>query len=263
VIANLVLAKGRRLELVDLAKFVQDVAPTNKVYLEDSYLSSLDASVLKIAQERSNVYMVLDRTIFHPRSGGQPSDVGTIEGSGFRVDIRRAMLQSGTIVHFGKVEAKVDTGPVRCKIDWANRYLLMRRHTAAHLLDHCLATQTGSHVETTDSWLGDDPYVGYGGNEPSNLHLEGIEKLGNDFIRQGLNVGIKTMDMADAASLIASAPNLARLPKSEKVRIVTIEGQIPIPCGGTHILNLKEIGGLKVQRVEPAEAGFRLHFEVI
>jgi alanyl-tRNA synthetase len=206
--------------------------------------------------------MVLDRTIFHPRSGGQPSDVGTIEGSGFRANIKRAMLQSGTIVHFGKVEAKVDTGPARCKIDWANRYLLMRRHTAAHLLDHCLATQTGSHVETTDSWLGDDPYVGYGGNEPSNLDLERIEKLGNDFIQQGLNVAIKTMDMAEAGSMIAGAPNLARLPKSEKVRIVTIEGQIPIPCGGTHILNLKEIGALKVQKVEPAEAGFRLHFEV-
>ena len=248
--------------MVDLAKFVQEVPPTNKIYLEDSYLPSLDASVLKIAQERNNVYMVLDRTIFHPRSGGQPSDVGTIEGSGFRVDIKRAMLQSGTIVHFGKVEAKVDTGPAKCEIDWANRYLLMRRHTAAHLLDHCLATQTGSHVETTDSWLGDDPYVGYGGNEPSDLDMERLEKLGNDFIQLGLNVAIKTMDMADAGSLIAGAPNLARLPKSEKVRIVTIEGQIPIPCGGTHVKSLKEIGALEVTKVEPAEMGFRVHFEV-
>jgi len=247
---------------VDLARFVQNIAPTTKVYLEDSYLKSLDANVVKIAQERNKAYLLLDRTIFHPKSGGQPSDVGTIEGSGFRVDIKRAMVQGGTVVHFGNVEGKAETGPCKCEIDWAKRFLLMRRHTAAHLLDYCLATQTGSPVETTDSWLGDDPYVGYGGNSPPNLDLERVQQLGNGFIQQGLNVEIKTMDMADAASLIASAPNLARLPKSERLRIVTIEGQIPIPCGGTHILNLKEIGTLKTQKTEPAEAGFRLHFDV-
>jgi len=247
---------------VDLAKFVQNITPTTKVYLEDSYLQTLDANVVKVAQERSKAYLLLDQTIFHPRSGGQPSDLGTIEGSGFRLGIKRAMLQSGTIIHFGNVEGNAESGPCKCKLDWATRFLLMRRHTAAHLLDYCLETQTGSRVETTDSWLGDDPYVGYAGTTPSNLDLEQLQELGNDFIQQGLNVEIKTMDMANAATLIAGAPNLARLPKSERLRIVTISGQIPIPCGGTHVRSLKEIGILKIQKTEPAEAGFRLHFDV-
>lgn len=247
---------------MDLVKFVQNLAPTTKIYLEDSYLQLLDANVVKIVQERNKAYLLLDRTLFHPKSGGQPSDVGTIEGSGFRVDIKRAMLQSGTIVHFGNVEGKLEAGPGKCKLNWANRFLLMRRHTAAHLLDYCLGTQTGSRVETTDSWLGDDPYVGYGGTSPSNLDLQRLQELGNGFIQEGLNVEIKTMNVADAAPLIASAPNLARLPKGERLRIVTIKGQIPIPCGGTHILNLREIGALKIQKTAPADAGFRLHFDV-
>jgi alanyl-tRNA synthetase len=248
--------------LVDLAKFVLEIAPTVCVYLEDSYSESTDCNVLRIAQEKKSAYLVLDRTIFHPRSGGQPSDGGTIEGSSFRVDVKRAMNQSGIIVHFGKVEGKLETGPATCKIDWTNRFLLMRRHTAAHLLDHCLATLTGLRVETTDSWLGDDPYVGYGGPAPSNLDLKRLEELGNGFIHQGLNVEIKTMDRSDAERLIADAPNLARLPKSERLRIVTIQGQLPIPCGGTHVRTVKEIGAIEVRRTEPAEAGFRLHFEV-
>jgi alanyl-tRNA synthetase len=248
--------------LTDLAKFVHGIAPTSCVYLDDSYLQSLDSNVLKVTQEKNNAYVLLDKTIFHPRSGGQPSDVGTIEGSGFHVIIKRAMLQSGSIVHFGKVEGKLETGPVKCKIDWENRFLMMRRHTAAHLLDHCLATHTGSRVETTDSWLGNEPYVGYGGNAPSGLNLERLQELGNGFIQQGLNVEIKIMDRSDAERLIARAPNVARLPKTEKLRIVTIQGQIPIPCGGTHVRNLKEIGALEVQRTEAAETGFRLHFEV-
>lgn len=248
--------------LVDLAKFVQEIPPTTCVYLQDSYSQSLDVNVLRVVQEKNSAYVALDRTIFHPRSGGQPSDVGTIVGSSFRVDVKRAMNQSGIIVHFGKVEGKLDTGPATSRIDWPNRFLMMRRHTAAHLLDHCLATLTGSRVETTDSWLGDDPYVGYGGHAPPDLDLERLQEIGNGFIQQGLNVEIKTMDRLDAERLIADAPNLARLPKSEKLRIVTIQGQLPIPCGGTHVWNLKEIGALEVRRAEPAETGFRLHFEV-
>jgi alanyl-tRNA synthetase len=248
--------------LVDLAKFVQEIPATVCVYLDDSYAQSVDSKVLRVVQEKSSAYVALDRTIFHPRSGGQPSDVGTIEGSSFRVNVRRAMSQSGIIVHFGKVEGKFETGAVRCKIDWANRFLMMRRHTAAHLLDFCLTTLTGSRVETTDSWLGDDPYVGYGGTPPSHLDLKRLQELGNSFIQQNLNVEIRIMERIDAERLIANAPKLARLPKTEKLRIVTIQGQLPIPCGGTHVRTLKEIGALEVRRTEPAEAGFRLHFEV-
>jgi alanyl-tRNA synthetase len=250
--------------LVDLAKFIQDdsVKPTSCVYMTDSYLQSLDMNVVKVSQEKRDVYLLLDSTIFHPKSGGQPSDVGVIDGAGYRVQVKRAMLQAGSIIHFGKAEGQVTTGPAKCKIDWDNRFLLMRRHTAAHLLDHCLATSTRIRVETTDSWLGDDPFVGYGGSEPANLDLKKIQEFGNRFIQQDLKVKIETLDRADAERLIAGAPNLARLPKAEKLRIVTIQGQIPIPCGGTHVRTLKEIGALEIIRTEPAETGFRIHFQV-
>jgi alanyl-tRNA synthetase len=88
--------------LVDLTKFVDSVSPTVCVDLQDSYLWSLDVNVLKIVQEKSSVCLALDRTIFHPKSGGQPPDSGTIEGPSFRVNVKRAMLQSGIIIHFGR-----------------------------------------------------------------------------------------------------------------------------------------------------------------
>jgi alanyl-tRNA synthetase len=248
--------------LVDLTKFVQEIAPTKCVYMDDPYLQTANADILKIVEEKNSVYMALDQTIFHPRSGGQPSDVGAIEGPSFRVDVKRAMLKKGVIIHYGKFDGKPNAGPIICKIDWPNRFLMMRRHTAAHLLDYCLASVRGSRVETTDSWLGDDPYVGYGGPAPSDSDLEPVQGLANSFIQRGLEVQIRILDRAAAEGLIADAPNIARLPKSEKLRIVTIEEQLPIPCGGTHVRNLSEIGGLEVRRTEPADSGFRLHFEV-
>jgi Ser-tRNA(Ala) deacylase AlaX len=49
------------------------------------------------------------------------------------------------------------------------------------------------------------------------------------------------MSRSNAERLIADAADLARLPKGENLRIVTVAGQIPIPCGGRHVRNLKEI----------------------
>lgn len=230
--------------------------------MEDSYAQSVSGNVVRAVVEKNAVYVALDRTIFHPRSGGQPSDRGTIEGSSFRVEVKRAMLFDEVIVHYGKVEGKPELGPVTCRIDWPNRFLMMRRHTAAHLLDYCLATLSDSRVETTDSWLGDDPYVGYGGSVPSGLDLKRLQELANSFIERGLNVDVRTLDTDAAERLIADAPNISRLRRSQKVRIVTIEGQFAIPCGGTHVRNLREVEALEVRRTEPAETGFRLHFEV-
>jgi alanyl-tRNA synthetase len=255
-------ASWRSRALVDLARLVQGIPPSKCVYLEDSYLQSATAEVVRVVEEKNTMYMALDQTIFHPRSGGQPSDVGTIEGPSFRLNVKRAMLQSGVIIHYGKFEGKPDGPLVTCKIDWPNRFLMMRRHTAAHLLDYCLATVRNSRVETTDSWLGDDPYVGYGGASPSNNDLKRVEELANGFIQQALKVQAITLGRANAESIIADAPNIARLPKGERLRIITIEGQLPIPCGGTHVRDLSEIGTMEVRRAEVAETGFRLHFEV-
>lgn len=248
--------------MVDLAKFVEGIPPTKSVYAEDSYLQTMSAGALRVVEEKSSVYLALDQTVFHPRSGGQPSDRGTVRGSSFSVDVKRAMLVGDVIVHYGRAEGKPSQGPVSCEIDWSYRFLMMRRHTAAHLLDHCLATVRGAHVETTDSWLGEDPYVGYVGATPSDLDLGQLQELANALIRHGANVEVRTLDRIDAERLIANAPNVSRLPKVKKLRMVTIQGQIAIPCGGTHVRNLSEIGGLKVGRTEPVETGFRLHFDV-
>jgi len=250
--------------MVDVAKFVQDVSPTKRVYLQDPYSKTLSAIVLKVVEEKNSAYVALDQTIFHPKSGGQPSDRGTIRGSTFQVEVKRAMIFNEVIVHYGKFEGKPDLTSAVCEIDWPNRLLLMRRHTAAHLLDYCLATIGGSRVETTDSWLGDEPYVGYAGPIASSLLPRRIEELANRFIQEGKKVEATTVDRSNAESLIANAPNISRLPKSGKLRVVTIEGQISIPCGGTHVNNTAEIGNFKLHKVEKVSEGnaFRVYFDV-
>jgi len=164
--------------MAKLSELVKDLEKTQLLYWADPYLKAFQTNTLSFVPDKKHcVYIVLDRTIFHPKSGGQPSDKGFIVGSDFKVKVKKAMLVNDVIVHWGKVlEGEAKGGGVEGEIDWSWRYLLMRRHTAGHLYDHCLAQVTGKRVETTDSWLGDPCYVGYKGKKPSS---EELRKAGN------------------------------------------------------------------------------------
>lgn len=99
------------------------------------------------------------------------------------------MLVKEVVVHWGRVlEGKPEAKTIIGEVDWSWRYLLMRKHTAGHLFDHCLSIVTKKMVETTDSWLGDPCYVGYKGSQPSFEVLRKAEELENDMISMGLSV---------------------------------------------------------------------------
>jgi Ser-tRNA(Ala) deacylase AlaX len=92
--------------------------------------------------------------------------------------------------------------------------------------------------------------------------LKKTESLANEKIKQGGLVGIEFLTPEEATAL-EDAPNYERLPDLPEIRTVTIEGCQPIPCGGTHVPNLHEIGKVLVVKAEqlPNES-FRLHFSV-
>jgi alanyl-tRNA synthetase len=250
--------------LVRLENLIKDIAKTELIYWQDSYSKTCQGSVLRIEPDKKrHLYLILDKTIFHPKSGGQPSDKGRIVGSDFEVEVKKAMLNNGVVVHWGKSKGgEPKVGEVTCEIDWNWRYLLMRRHTAGHLLDHCLASTTRKRVETTDSWLGDECYVGYKGEAPSNSALKEAEEKANRMIETGAPVKVSAVSYDTLIEHVPDAPNIFRLPRSSTYRIVEIEGCKPIPCGGTHTQNISEIGGLTVTSTQPSELGFRVYYEV-
>jgi alanyl-tRNA synthetase len=239
-------------------------ARTELRYLHEMTLRSDQANIVKLVPDKGgHVYLLLDKTIFHPKGGGQPSDIGTISGLEFKLTVKKAIHHQGVIVHWAKIVNGIPKlAPVTCTLDWAHRYSIMKRHTAAHLLDHCLGQFSNTHVVTTDSWLGDPCYVGYRGKAPHES-LKDIELLANQKISSGGQVSIKFMSKEAAAPLLSQAPNFERIPDLEEIRLVILAGCAPIPCGGTHVSDLKELEQLSLLSLQelPDEA-FRLYFQV-
>ncbi len=250
---------------VKLEDVVRSLPGTEILYWPDSYLKVFKARVLRVESEKGrNAYVVLDRTAFHPKSGGQPSDKGHIRGNGFTVRVEKAMFAGEVVVHYGKViegEVKPDAEAAG-EIDWAQRYLYMRRHTAGHLFDYCLTVVTGKRVETTDSWLGDRSYVGYGGNTPPEDAVRRAEDLENMTILKGARVVVETVSREELLRRAPEAPNIYRLPELASYRIVTIEDCDPIPCGGCHLRNVKEVGKFVIDEIASADHGFRVYYDV-
>ena len=104
----------------------------------DAYARSAAARV--VAVESGEVTLVrLDRTVFYPGGGGQPSDRGLIlrTADGRAWTVRSARKAAGEIVHElepGDGEPPALGDVVRVDIEWARRLALMRTHTALHAL---------------------------------------------------------------------------------------------------------------------------------
>jgi len=249
---------------MNLDEIVQGCAATELLYLREMDLKALQATITRVLPDKGNhFYLVLDKSIFHPKGGGQPSDKGRLRGDTFEVNVKKVIDNHGVLVYWVKgVAGSPVIGLVHCELDLENRRLISRRHSAAHLIDHCLSTITNEPVQTTDSWLGEESYVGYKGELPSSELLQKIEGRAKQMISNGAQITISFLNSKEA-SVLKNAPNFERLPNLSELRIVTIAGCEPIPCGGTHVSNISQIGELSLHKTHKVDDyGYRIYFAI-
>ncbi len=247
---------------MDLRRLVEGLPETEELFLQDSYLKEAEAEVIKVVKEKGKRhYLVLDKTIFHPLAGGQPTDKGFLEGKGLKFEVKKALKVGKHVVLYGKaVEGIPKEGmEVTQRIDWERRYLIMKLHTAGHVLDRAVSELIGQQVHTLGAFHGPpDAYVEY---DVLDVDLEELEGLANEML-DDREVVIKYVSWQELDKVIYGAPNLGRLPQAEVYRIVDIRGINAIPCTGTHVRRTSEIKGIKVKGAERAGEGYRLHYWV-
>ncbi len=231
---------------------------TEALYMKDSYLKNWDAKVVSVNDDK---YIILDKTAFYPKGGGQPWDEGYIIKDGEKFKVVYVGKFSGEISHEVEKPGLKEGDTVSCEIDWERRYTYMRYHTACHLVSNLLfrranAKITGNQIELDKARM-DFSMEDY---SPEKLHT--FVNEANEIIQKNLPVTIGYMSREE----VLQKPELARLaiglPKNIKefriIKIGDIDEQVD---GGTHIKNLNEIGKIEITKtVNKGKNNRRLYF---
>ena len=214
---------------------------TELLYQTNSYFKDFDAIVTNSFPDGNAIS--LDRSAFYPGGGGQPNDVGTLNGLPV-IKVRKA---GDDVLHLIEGDLPPIGTKVHGVIDWDRRYKLMRTHTAMHILCGTVFRDYRALVTGGDM----EPLKGRMDFEFERLEKELvsiIESAANGEVSAGREIKVQILPREEAfqiPDLIRTKINL--LPEGiQHVRTVQIVGLDLQADGGTHVNNTSEVGRIHV-----------------
>ncbi|MDM7997594.1 MAG: alanine--tRNA ligase [Acidobacteriota bacterium] len=203
--------------------------------------------------------VVLGATPFYAESGGQVGDTGYLLKENAKARVLNTMYRGTTITHLIQMEAgTLQVGDsVEAAVDLDRRRLVMKNHTATHLLQAALQKTLGGHVRQAGSLVSPErlrfDFTHYAPLTPAEIHK--IEDLVNE--RIWANQEIKTTVMDLDSAMKSGAMALFGEKYQEKVRVVELPGFSKELCGGTHVSATGTVGLFKIVSEAGISAGIR------
>jgi misacylated tRNA(Ala) deacylase len=226
------------------------LAATAPEYLNDAYTAELNATV--VMRDEGAARVALDRTPFYPGGGGQPPDTGTLRWGGFTAQVTGAKREGQLIWHTLAGDDLPAVGEtVTAALDWDRRYLIMRTHSAMHVL--CGVMWEDRQARVTGHNLG--PGEGRCDFEVPSVagdFKQHVEQRINDEIARGLPIQTAWVSRSEADrddALIRAKADL--IPRSiDPLRVIEIAGLDRQADSGTHVRSTLEIGSVRVTKTE-------------
>ena len=218
-----------------------------KLFYEDSHLKVFTAAVTGCNPAEGGFAVTLDATAFYPTGGGQPCDLGTLNG--VRVlDVRE---QGADIVHLCESALAVGS-TVAGAIDWRRRFDHMQQHSGEHILSGLIHGKYGYHN------------VGFHmGSELVTIDFDGpltweqlleIEQEANEIIWENRSVKCWYPDPEPLSGIQYRSKKALKWP----VRIVEFPGADICACCGTQVQQTGEIGLVKFVSCIKFKEGVRI-----
>ena len=243
--------KKKASEEFDLA----GIPETDLLFYKDDP-AKFDAKVLKVIK---NKFVVLDRTSFYARGGGQEPDHGKINGQ----DVVDVTKHASVVLHEINGIAPKEGDIVSCEIDSARRANITKHHTSTHVVNSSARNILGSWVWQHSAFK-DKEYGRIDITHHSSLTDEDVKKIegfANSIIQKNYPVTIQEYERGQAEQQFGFRIYQGGVVPVKSVRIVKIEDFDVEACGGTHVKRTGELGLIKITKSERIQDGvIRLEF---
>ena len=235
--------------------------PTEEIAARDAYQARAEGQVNEVTPDG----VVLDRTVFSARGGGQPGDVGVLSTPDGNVEVLDTVRSQGRILHVVAGPELLEPGMgVEGIIDWDRRYRLMRTHTALHALSGVIYRDFGAKVTGGNM----EPGIARMDFELGSMSVElgrQVEEILNAELVKGYPAEVVFMAREAALAdpdLIRTKVNL--IPEYvQEIRVIDIVGLDRQADGGTHVASTLEVGQIRVTKTESkGKANKRMRIEL-
>lgn len=240
---------------------------TELLYMQDFDVESCDAVVESVSTTEDNLKDIeLDKTCFYARGGGQDWDTGVIKKDDaiFLVDEVR-LDENGIVHHIGTLQSgELKEGDsVHCKASHERRTINTRLHSAGHVIDMAIDSLGLDWVATKGQHYPHLSAVEYSGTwqpEQAEELKQKIEQATNDFIVKGTDNSLEFMPVEEMHKVVRHVPE--SIPKNKPGRVVMYGDNFGIPCGGTHVKNLSQIGKVRIPKLKEKKGVIRVNYTV-
>lgn len=233
---------------------LEGLPETETLFYQDDPME-FEAKVLKVIDDM----VILDRTSFYARGGGQEPDFGSIAGfKVFNVD-----KHADIIVHQLQGGVPKEGETVNCKVDEIRRSNITKNHTSTHIINASSRKVLGSWIWQHSAFKEDD-HARLDITHHSSLsdnEVKKIEDEANDMIKKNYPVSINYYDRGTAEQKYGFRIYQGGVVPVKSVRIVSIEDKDIEACGGTHVKKTGDIELIKITKTKRIQDGVvRLEF---
>ena len=228
----------------------------SEIWLQNPYIDKTRAKIVSCERTNGKFRVLLDKTVFRYKGGGQDCDKGKLLKNNTIYRIIDVEREEDKTVHIVKGKGPLNVGDeVICVLDWDRRYTLMKLHTAEHIFYRSLIKEfPGSELK--DIWLtfDDEKREGNGtitveSDRPIDWKtLTKVEAEVNKIIHENRSVKTYILNVKDLTEDIRVRDSL--LKRVDQVRIVEVENFDKAACSGTHLRKTSEITFFKITSIE-------------
>jgi len=233
---------------------------TNKLYLKDTYQLHFEGIVQEAGKDEKGIFITLDQTAFYPQGGGQPADHGVIGNDRIKVNVAHVAQHGEQIRHYiepSTIETLV-AQKVYGVVDQNRRLTNARYHTAAHLLGNIAEIINPKLKAIKGHSFPGEAYVECQGDEA--ISLEELQNAANEAIAANDKTTIWEIDPQSFEKQFYKLPY--KTPDNKKFRVMRIGTMPPVPCGGTHMSSVGEIGLIQINKIKNKNGILRISYGV-